>query len=533
MAKTGGRVVPSVRGIMPEQLRPFASARSNVGMITDLDSIDLPNEALVEALNARVRLDGVSRRLGGAIWTPAKPDSSPVLLLVVFKKKDGTKIVVRFAHNSINKRGVGAWTLLTTGTALTGTVTDRFQAATILDELCFTNGVDRVNKVNAGVTTYDPIAAAPKAKYITGFYNRLVVANYNVDGGNPAAFADVGWSADGNVTIFDPLVDPSAGRGPLVESPSDLGDYITGLFGGTNVLVVLREFSVWIATKNPVASNPFNFQCVVPGIGCNVPNSAVVTPGGLIWYDTTTKSVWAWSLGSSPERISFGKVEKEIARGITDPNLMFASFSGRNLEFALCKPVSGSSLVQKWIFNLTTKGWSFDEIEGITSVNDIQYGPTQITVDDLQGTVDQLVGTVDSLVAGGIVLTSHIMGKSDGDALEETDNLDIDGLANYTTRITSKDFKMPVVEEYVTGLKFEYECEKVGTLTLSYSKNRGQTYITVKSKTMKLGKGQLLLFSRHVRCRHFRWRLESSSGLWSLTDYEVYTYPGGKVQTND
>lgn len=533
MAKTvGGRPVSNIQGVQ-QQLKPFISARSNAGMLSDLDSVDLPEEALVEALNARVRLDGVSRKVGSALWTPAKPDASPVLLLFVHKKKDGTKFVLRFTNASINKRVGGVWTVLTTGTALTGTASDRFQAVTILDELCFTNGVDRIYKTNAGVSTYDPIAAAPKAKFITGFYNRLVAANYNVDGGNPAAFADIGWSKDGDVTVWDPLVDPSAGRGPLVDSPSDLGDYITGLFGGQNILVVLREFSVWIATKNPVASNPFNFQCVIPGIGCNAPKSAVVTPGGLIWYDTTTKAVWAWSVGGTPERISFGKIEKEIARGITDPNALFSSFSGRNLEFSLCKPVSGSTSVQKWMYDLTTKAWSFDEIDGVTSVNDIQYGASTITVDDLQGTIDQLVGTVDSLVASGIVLTSHLMGKSNGDVLEEGETLDADDIAPYTTRLVSKDFRMPVLEQYVTGFKFEYSCDKVGTLTLSYSTNRGETYKTAKSINMKLGNGKVLLFSKNIRCRQIRWRLVSTDGLWSLTDYEVYTYPGGKVQAHD
>lgn len=516
---------------VPMQL--LASARPNEGMVTDLDSTDISNESFQDLKNTRVRLDKTSRRLGTVLWTPTKPDSNKVLLIAVWKKNDGTKFIIRFTPTTINRRGVGTWTLLTTGTALTGGANDRFQAVTIIDEFCFTNGVDRIYKLNTGASTYDVIASAPKAKYITGFSNRLIAANYNVDGGNPAAGADIGWSGDKNITVFDPLVDPSAGRSPLLESTSDLGDFITGVFGDKNVMIVLREQSIWLATKNPSASNPFNFQAVVPGLGCNAPYTAKVVPGGLVFYDAKSGAVWIYPVGGSPERISFGKVEKEISRGITDPNLLFSSFAAKNLEFELCAPVTGSTLVKKWIYGLTTKAWSYDEVDNLTSISDPDYAAPQLAIDDLQGTIDQLVGTIDSLVAASIVTTSHLIGKSDGTILEEDKDATTDNGVSFTTDFVSKDYKLPVVSANVAQMRFEYECEKAGTLTLSYSVDKGKSYKTAKSVTMKIGSRQLLLFSKNIRARQIRWKLSSSNGLWSLLDYEIHYYPGGVIKPND
>lgn len=527
--------IPSTSQLTQSQtpLSLFASARPNAGMITDLDSVDIPPEAMTEILNGRVRLDGISRKPGSNLWTPTKPNSSPVLGVAVFKKANGSIYTLRFTPTTVHRRDVGAWTLLTTGTALTGGANNRFRTATILNEFCFTNGIDRVYKVNSTVSTYDPIAAAPKAKYITGFFNRLVVANYNTDGVNPAAAADIGWSADGDVTVFDPLANLSAGRGPLVESSSDLGDYITGIFGGTNILIVLREFSVWVATKNPVASNPFNFQEALPGIGCNASDSIQVTPAGLIWYDATTRAVWAWSPGSQPERISYGKVEKDIASNITDTTLLFSAFSKRNLEYKLCKQAQNSSVVECWIYNLSTKAWAKDEEQDLTYVSDLQYGPPTLTIDNLQGTIDQLQGTIDQLVAGSSVTTAHLRGKSNGDILEEDELQDAESSVSYPTSFVSKDFKSAVLEDYFAQLRFEYQCTKAGTLVISYSTDRGETYKTAKSINMSITKGKLVTLSKQIRARHVRWKLESSNGLWSLTDYEVHYYPGGKAKADD
>src|SRR5882724_1186399 len=149
----GGRVSISATPQVPTQpLQLLAGARMNQGMIVDLDPNDLPNEALTNALNARCRVDRISRRPGTALWTPTAPDANPVLLVMVLKKADGTAYTLRFTPSTINRRGPVSWTLLTTGTALTGGPTDRIQAVVVLDELAFTNGVDRIYKLNAGVT---------------------------------------------------------------------------------------------------------------------------------------------------------------------------------------------------------------------------------------------------------------------------------------------------------------------------------------------------------------------------------------------
>lgn len=527
----GGNVrVFSTPQAQAQQMQLFAGARVNQGMIVDIDPADIPDEALVNAKNARVRVDKSGRRTGTALWTPAAPDANPVLLVFVMREADGTLTTLRFTPSSLYKRSSVAWSLLTPGTALTGAATDRFQAVAVLDKLLFSNGVDRIYLVNLGALTYDVIAAAPKAKYITGFFNRVIAANYNVDGLTAANGAMIGWCKDGDVTVWDNAVDPSAGKTPLLESPSDLGDPITGVFGGTNVMVILRELSIWLATKNPSASNPFNFQAAVPGIGCNAPHSAEVIPGGLCWYDSRTQAVWAYSVGGTPERISFGKIEKEINRGVIDPALLFSSYSAKNLEFQLCSPIANSQLVRTWIHNFATKAWSYDEIPNTTALDDVSFGPPVITIDDLQGEIDQLIGTIDSLVATGEITTSRLIGRSDGTILLETEGADDDAGTSYTTTFESKDFANPVLDNYFARLRFEYECTKPGTLTLSYSKDRGETWKAAKSVEMITGINGLMIFNKTIRAQQLRWRLESTNGLWNLLAYEIHYYPSGTTR---
>lgn len=525
-------VVPQFKPQLPEII---SATRINSGMISDIDPADIPNEALTIAQNVRVRLDTTQRRPGYSLFTPSQPDSNKMMLLTTFKHYDGTSDVLRFTPSTVYKRGAGVWTLWTTGTALTGGVDDHFQAVVVLNSLAFTNAKDRIYQVNSGAGTYDPIAAAPKAKFITGFFNRLVAANYLVDGAVPANGAMIGWSADANITIWDPAVDPSAGLGPLVESPSDLGDPISGIFGGTALMSILREQSVWIATKNPSASNPFNFICAVPGIGCNAPQSAAVIPSGLCWYDAHTSALWAWTPGSAPEQISYGKNEREIARHVDDPNLLFSSYSPSDAKYFMGVPVPSSSFVRVWIYDFKTKSMSYDEFpivgaDSVCNIFDIDYGPPTLTYDDLLGTYDALVGTFDSLVNVGIPRTSHIVGITNGALIEEDQSSDIDYSVNYTCVEESKDYSVPDDDINVARIKIGYRVNKPGTITLKYSIDGGVTYHTAKTVTTQITKIAYLTWNRSIKGKMFRWRLESTTGLFDLLSQEVSIYPSGKTR---
>src|SRR5690606_38652402 len=253
-----------------EKLIPIVGSKVSMGMITSLDPEDIPNEAVIDAANIRVRYDKTSRRPGTNLLEPTKPDSNTILKLYNFKRNSGDQDFIRFTADGLYRRGASSWIPIV-GT-LTGSVTDRYSVVTAFDKLVFSNnGVDNIQVVDISTDTFAPLGNAPRYKYITAFANRIIGAYYNETGTeNPA---QVGWSADQLITEWDPLTDISAGSGPLIESPGDLADFITGIQGFTNVLVITRERSIWLATKNPSASQPLNFFCAIPGIGCGCPHS--------------------------------------------------------------------------------------------------------------------------------------------------------------------------------------------------------------------------------------------------------------------
>jgi hypothetical protein len=433
---------------------------------------------------------------------------------------------------------------------LNGTSADRFSTAIAQNLFVFANnGVNFIQQldVSAPPGTFGRLGNAPRAKYLTGFYNRIIAANYTDPlVGTPAT---LGWSGDTNPTQWDPLVDPSAGISPLLESPGDYADFISGVFGFTNVLIVMRERSIWMATKQPIGTDPFFFSATVSGIGSNCPDSIVIIPNGLIWVDTITGSVWAYELGNAPERIGL-PIEKDLVKNITDPNLIFGSYSPANVEYTACIPIVGSRLVKCWTFNFRSKSWSYDEIEGVTDIDDSLALPRVISIDALLGTIDALTSSIDSLGSAAVISSTRLICIDDGPTIDELvgtinglvgsiDNLstielnkedtntDTDNGVPYETIIASKDFNFPSLEYYVAEVKLEYIAYKSGTLILEYSKDGGITWTTKKSIiTTELGVPRYHRFVGQYKARRMRWRLRSLSGLYDVLEYEVHVFIG-------
>src|SRR5258706_504566 len=88
-----------------------------------------------------------------------------------------------------------------------------------------------ISAVEVADTYKEAGANSPKVKFITGFFNRIVGA-YRVEGTEPNGPVSVVWCADADTTKWpnDAPPDISTGQTPLVDSPSDLADFITGIF---------------------------------------------------------------------------------------------------------------------------------------------------------------------------------------------------------------------------------------------------------------------------------------------------------------
>lgn len=525
------------------QRSKFVEARVNGGMITMLDPADIPPGALQVARNCRVRFDRTSRRAGHILLTPSKPNTNPVNGIFYIKKNNGDDFFLRFTPSTLHERGAGSWTDYSAGTggSLTGGATDFIRAVVAFDRLFFTNnGVDVIQEADTTAQEYLALGNAEEYKYITAFFNRIVAANRGGATPNPA---QVAWSGEfgstGGLEEWDPLVEETAGFSPLVDSPSDLSDFLTGIFGFANVMVILREKSIWLATKQPIASNPFNFYSAFPGVGCDAPQSAKIVLNGLAWVDTRTGTVWFYEPGTQPNPIG-RPIEATILNNLDDSSQVFASYSPKPNEYEVCIPQVGSDGVRTYTFNFRTQTWVQDEKEGISFSNDIDLTAGFVSIDELIGTIDNLTGTIDELSPTGDVIPVRLYGRSDGEIIQETPdpNVDTDPIfggstGEYETELLSKSFTVPEDDIYIVELKIELLPLSSGTLTLKYSKDGGET-IHTSSKTKiptaeELGKPILFRWVKQIKTRRFAWQLTAMRGQFDVIGYEVFVNRAGRA----
>jgi len=518
----------------------FIADRVNSGMITTIDPADIPPSALQMCRNARVRFDVTKRRPGLVLLTPTKPNSNSVIGMMFFKKNDGNSYYLRFSPTTIHERTGGSWTNYTAGAggSLLGGAFDYIQAAVILDRLVFANnGVDVLQEADITAKTYKALGNAPKYKYITGFFNRVVGANLVALTNNGA---QIGWSADGVPTEWDPLVNETAGSSPLVDSPGDLADFITGVFGFTNVMVVLREKSIWLANKQAIPSNPFYFYNAFPGVGCDCPYSAAITQNSITWADRRTGTIWSYTPGAEP--IPIGRpIENHLFDGLSDSARIFGSADPIQNEYTVCIPQVSGNFVICWTWNFRTQSWDKDEYEAITIASNADLPTAVTTIDELPGTIDGLSGTIDSLSPTQINTPVRAFGRSDGEIVLETqdDNLCVDppfsgSLGTYQTELLSKSYTLPSDDVYIAEIRVDIIPRAAGAVTFEYSKDGGKTLNTV-SKTIvipasRIGKPTNIHWIRQIKCRKYAWRLTASTGQFDVVAYEVHVYKSGESQ---
>lgn len=517
-------------------IEKFAEARINAGMITMIDPADIPTGALQLAKNATVRFDRTSRRAGSSLLTPVKPDANPVLRLAYIKKQDGSPYTLRMTPVQAHILSGGGWTPVVHTPALTGSIRDRFNTADILDTFAFTNnGADPIQTIDLVAATGVPLGNAPRYRYLTGFYNRAVGFARK-----DASEVEVGWSADGNPLQWDPLVDNTAGSSPILESPADLSDFIKGGFSFTNVMIILREKSVWLATKQPIPQNPFYFYAAVPGVGCDCPFSAqIVGVGAIAWIDRRTGTVYAYSPGSQPEPIG-RPIEKTILNNVDDPDTVFAAYAPIPNEYTIFIPGVGSNFVQGWTYNFRGKTWAYNEYYGLTGADDSELAVAGTTIDQLGDVaIDDLQGTIDSLSPTSTIITARSYGRNDGTIMLEDENADQDAPhtdyplgVSFDTVLVSKVFTMPEDDIYIAKIVIEYQANRGGQFKLEYSKNGGATDDSWKvAKTVTpqvLGQPRLLILRRCIKARRFAWRLTTQAGNFEILSFEVHVYPSGQ-----
>lgn len=529
-----------------EGMKLHAAGTLGAGMVTSIDPADIKDEACQLLLNERTRFDKPSRRVGSILATPPKPNTSAVIRLAYVALPDGaTDFDVRITPSTVHFKALnGAWQNATGG-ILHGGVTDRISDAVIILPtgppyyVFANNGVNEIQKVDfAGVTFGDLRAGAgvsTKYRYITGFYNRIW--GFALAGVNEC---QLGWSGDGNITVFDPAVDSTAGNTPLIDSPDDETDFIKGGFGFTNIMLILRQRSIWHGTKLPIPTNPVSFYAAIPGIGCDCPYSARVTTEGIAWVDTATGTVWSYTPGKWPEPIG-RPIEKSLINAIADPNLVFASYNRANFEYTVCIAQPSSTDVLCYTYNFRNNSWVVDNQPGVTAIADMKYGAGGLSISQLVGTISGLQGTIQDL-GKGQTFNTRLYGRQDGEILIEHPAATMDGQTSpgdtsgvaFESDIISKSFELAYADEIIAKVRIDYICQVAGNMSLWYSKSGGLDNDWILAKTISITPSsakKMFMFKKGIKTSRFAWKLSSTLGQFDVTKYEVHYFPGAEART--
>jgi hypothetical protein len=584
-----GRPIKDYPGLQPQDIpmQKFAEGRLNQGMNTIIDPADIPTGSLRLALNAITRYDKEQRRPGNVqfavdgtivptpiaplIGNPPSPISTSILALRTFALQDTSTFTLLFTAAYVYQLIGGVWTPMKFNNIplanpppptavfpfvpLLGADTDRFSTALIFNTFVFANnGVNPVSSIDLVNNRYAVLAAPQIVKtstnfrYITGFDNRLVGAA--IAGENEVY---IGWGGNGPVdtvsqpglslgwTQFDDSIDISAGNSPLEDSPSDLSDPITGLFGFTNVMLVLREKSIWMATKQPIATDPFSFFCFVPNVGCNCPRSAQIIDDGIAFLDQRKNTVYYFVPGASIQPIG-RPIENSIFQGLNDLNDIFSSYDPTSGDYTICIPQAGSSTVRTYTYNFKSQAWTTSEYNNITCAEDLNLNSGQLEIGELVGQIGDLQGTIGELTRVTDAFYTRAYGKGDGtvvvddplaNADDMTTNSSNDG-NSFTTTFVSKDFKNDVIDSYFAKISIEFIETLGGSGTLYYNKHTGADDLTSpnwkvakKFTTTTLNEPDLITWVNQIKSRRLAWRLDITAGSFAILGYEIHWYPSG------
>lgn len=516
--------------------RILAEARVNGGMVTSVDPTDLESNQAQYLRNMRVRFDKTLRRPGYTTFGPTAPNANKVLKVVTVKDDLGNATTLRFTKAGVHKLSGGAWTAIT-GT-LAGGDSDRISVIVLEGKFYFlNNGADEIQAINGALTTFADLGNAPRYKFGTGFYERIVGANrVNVSS------VELGWSGQLNPTVWDFPTDISANSMFLVESPSDLGDHISGVYGITNYLVIPRERSIWVCTKNPQPQRPFNPYNAAPGVGTNLPYTVAVWEGGIIFADARTGTVWLYTVGERPEPIGRPN-DKLFYRQLAQVgfNDAFASYDPVLNEYTVVLPIPGSGVYPAWTYNFRTKSWSYDEYPiTVWSLQDFDFASGYISIDELLGTIDGLQGTIDSLSPPANQIPTRAFGMSNGTIIAETrdtPSANTDNGTSFSSDFVSKWFQLSIDDQAVGHVRIDLQFESDGEVEFFYAIN-GEDFGDTKSVPDPRWKAytnkhsdqrtETFIIPLNVRCRSFAFKLKATSGRYAIVEYDVTTYGLGR-----
>ncbi|KKL98036.1 hypothetical protein LCGC14_1828430 [marine sediment metagenome] len=448
-----------------------------IGMASNLTRDKRPLGSSLSIVNGRSRENWVGRRGGYADYV-TKPDSNLVLKIIGFNGTENDNWVVRVSVGGIHA------TATTTGwTALSGSAYSAFGRMThaqMLFSLYLANPQKKIVKVDLEDLTFAEVSEAPICRYITPFADRLVAA-YIHDSASGILPFGLAWSENA-----DPLDWTGDGSGTenLIQNPSDTGDEITGLLGYGNVLIILRERSIWHAVRQPFQTAPMRFIPIITSQGCDMPYTAVRTVDengkltGIMFADKRTNGVFSYTPGSRPQRIS-RLIEDILFEDIADPAKAEGTFLSRYQEYHFGYSTDSSNpynMSKYRVFSQETGAWVTDDSPTATTIGVVSDIGAPTVIDDLSGFIDDLSGVIDGL--GGVVFQDPILLKC-GTAGEVQDE-DMATAASHTFTWTSQNIGAVSRRRLIKIFQLLMSASASGDTVLEFSKD-ASTWTNIKT----------------------------------------------------
>jgi hypothetical protein len=487
------------------------------GVVTAIPRSNRPPGSSLSIVNGRVRDNWVGRR-GGYPDYIVEPDSNLVLKLISFHGEQNQNWLVRVANGSTHAtRTTAGWTALT-GTDYSSFL--RLSHAQMLGSLYTAMEDKKIVKFDLDDLSFAEVDEAPTCRYITPFADRLIAAYIR----DPAAGV-LPWTVKWSVNA-DPLDWDGSGSGEenLIQHPSDTGDEITAIMGLGNVMVILRERSIWHATRQPYQSAPMRFTPIITNQGCDMPYTAVRTMDeqgrltGIIFADSNTNGVFSYTPGSRPQRLSKA-IEDKIFENLVDPETAEAAFDPLYQEYHLGISTDLSNygrMEEYWVLSANhlpgALPWTYDDSPTSTTVGVVSDVGAPTLIDDAVGTIDAQVGVIDSFE---IKLQNPIVlkGGTAGEVLKE----DLGTAGTHTYTWTTQDLGALSNRRLLKILQIAISATASGSTVLEYSKNTDAeilagtaTWTNIKtvadpSSLEKIG------FKRGLSGDRIHWRIQSDA----------------------
>lgn len=483
------------------------------GMINSIPKRMRDVSSFSELINFRNREGVVTIRPGSTYIAQPAPNSQPILKLVTFENESGAIFLVRLCDTSVHvDEGTGTFTTYTHPFSSTGQL---FSSAQFIDQLYIANGVQRVMNVDFGGNVVTEIAGAPRARYLATFAERVIAANVT---GAPYG---IYWPVNADPTDWAGV---GSGEENLVQGASSLGDDITGLWPLGDVLVILRQRSVWIAERRPSADNPFVFRKIIDRVGCDAPFGSCLIDNAIVFCNVAQEAVYMFSLGEGLKLIN-GDVKDGFFSGIQDLSYLELEWDVQEKELLVKVPnVSGSRYSTKmWVWNALSGAWSYDAMPAFVTLASAGSGTnsSNMRIDDLIGNIDGLLGSIDSLgnISGESQLfESMYFGMPDGNIISYDYGAVSDAGVPITATAISQDMGKRATRRTVQDLGWEVRVTDAASVSLSQSRD-AETWKNVKTVGAFLSTRKLLLPKTRITGDELYWKLEATGGILSLVSW--------------